>query len=82
MAKLFNEPVQVHTDKDSTPDAFIWRKRLYRVEGVMGWWRQPSAWWDGEPERLFLRVSARNGTAGIYELCQAGDRWFLHRLLD
>jgi hypothetical protein len=82
MSKLFNEPITVHNKEDQSPDAFIWRRRLYRVENILGWWRQPSAWWDGEAERLFLRVSARNGTVGIYELCQTDNKWFLHRLLD
>ncbi|GAI61456.1 unnamed protein product, partial [marine sediment metagenome] len=28
--------------------AFIWRKRLYRVFEVIGWWREPSEWWNAK----------------------------------
>ena len=42
MAKLIGEPIKVHLDKDSIPDAFIWRKRVYRVTEVVNWWREPA----------------------------------------
>ncbi len=82
MSKLFNEPIRVHQGIDTLPDAFIWRRRLYRVEDIFSQWREPSAWWDGEEERQFIRVAARNGTGGIYELYEAGGNWFLNRVLD
>lgn len=82
MSKLFNEPVLVHTNKTSAPDAFIWRKRLYRIKGILSWWREPAAWWDGEYESLFLRVRARHSTDGVYELYRNGEQWFLQRLVD
>jgi len=37
MSKIIGEPVKVHENKDALPDAFIWRKCLYRVEEVVGW---------------------------------------------
>jgi hypothetical protein len=44
MSNLIGEPVTVHENKDTLPDAFIWRKRLYRVEEIIGWWREPAEW--------------------------------------
>jgi len=82
MSKRIGEPVRAHTGEDSMPTAFIWRKRLYRVVDVLGWWREPSEWWNGKAMRFFVRVNARNSTTGTYELCRLGDSWFLDRVLD
>jgi hypothetical protein len=82
MSKLIGEQITVHRNKDSRLTAFIWRRRLYIVLDVIGWWREPSRWWDGEAVPLFVRVNARNSSTGSYELCRIGDRWFLIRVLD
>jgi len=82
MSKLIGEPIKVHQNKDSTITAFIWRKRLYRIDEFIGWWREPSEWWNGKSMRLFLRVNARNSRIGTYELYKLGKEWFLHRVLD
>ncbi len=82
MSKLIGEPVKVHEDKDALPDAFIWRRRLYRVEEVIGWWREPAEWWHGKAIRFFIRVVARNSSTGTYELYRLGEQWFLSRVLD
>jgi hypothetical protein len=82
MSKLIGEPVKVHENKKSLIDAFIWRRRLYRVLEVIGWWREPSEWWSGKAMRLFIRVNARNSSIGTYELYRLGKEWFLSRVLD
>jgi hypothetical protein len=84
MSKLIGEPVKVHEDKDSVMTAFIWRKRLYRVLEVAGWWREPSEWWSGKVMRLFIRVNAKNSRTGTgtYELYKLGEQWFLSRVID
>ena len=82
MSKLIGEPIKVHRDKDSTVTAFIWRKRLYRVLEVIGWWREPSDWWNDETIRLFVRVNAKNSSTGSYELYKLGEEWFLSRVFD
>jgi hypothetical protein len=82
MSKLIGEQITVHRNKDSRLTAFIWRRRLYIVLDVIGWWREPSRWWDGEAVPLFVRVNARNSSTGSYELCRIGDSWFLIRVLD
>jgi hypothetical protein len=82
MSKLIGEPVKVHEGKDALPDAFVWRKRLYRVDEVVGWWREPSEWWNGQETRFFIRVNATNSSSGTYELYRLGESWFLSRVLD
>lgn len=82
MSKLIGEPIKVYQKKDSLITAFIWRKRLYRILEVVGWWREPSEWWNGKAMRLFVRVNARNSSTGTYELYKLGDQWFLSRVLD
>ncbi len=82
MSKLIDEPIKVHQGNDSIITAFIWRKRLYRVLDIVGWWREPSDWWNGKSMRLFVRVNAQNSSTGTYELSKLGERWFLSRVLD
>ena len=82
MSKLIGETIKVHQDKDSMITAFIWRKRLYRVLEVIGWWREPSDWWNDETIRLFVRVNAKNSSTGSYELYKLGEEWFLSRVFD
>jgi hypothetical protein len=82
MSKLIGEPIRVHLDKDSMPVAFIWRKRLYSVVELIGWWREPSDWWGGKAVRFFIRVNARNTSIGTYELYRLGEAWFLHKAFD
>ena len=82
MSKLIGEPVKVHGKEDSAIDAFIWRKRLYRVNEVISWWWEPDEWWNGKVERFFIRITATNSSTGTYELYRLGREWFLHRVLD
>ena len=84
MSKLIGEPVKAHQKDDGDLGAFIWRRRLYYVESVLGWWREPDEWWHGRVMRLFVRVNAssRNNGSGTYELYQLGDEWFLERVID
>ena len=82
MSRLVGEPIKVHSKDDSIITAFIWRKRLYRVNEVIGWWREPDDWWNGKAMRLFVRVNATNSSTGTYELYRLGEGWFLHRVLD
>ncbi|MFC1906368.1 DUF6504 family protein [Chloroflexota bacterium] len=82
MSKLIGEPIKVHQGKDAIITAFIWRKRLYKVLEVVGWWREPSEWWNGKAMRFFVLVNAQNSSIGTYELYQLGKEWFLSKVLD
>jgi hypothetical protein len=82
VVKLIGEPIKVHPREGSLVTAFIWRKRLYRVDEIVSWWREPSDWWNGNTMRFFIRVVATNTSTGAYELYRMGDSWFLSRVLD
>ena len=82
MSKLIGEPIKTHCKDDCTITAFIWRKRLYRVNEVINWWREPSEWWHGKATRFFVRLTATNSSTGTYEMYKLGEEWFLHRVLD
>jgi len=82
MTRLIDEPITVHINSDAMPDAFIWRRRLYRITEVLRWWRVPGAWGNGGSIRLFIRVTAVHRTAGNYELRRNDGQWYLHVVLD
>ena len=82
VSRIINEPITVHISDNSTPSAFIWRRRLYRVIDILSWWREPSEWWDGKTVQLLLRVTAANKSTGVYELRKLDANWFLSRVLD
>jgi len=82
MSKLIIEPILIHLDDNKTKMSFIWRKKLYQVEDILSWWREPAEWWDGESVKYFLRVNARNSSVGTYELSKDDKNWFLYRVLD
>ena len=90
--RSYAEPIDVHR-RDTTPDQFLWRGRLYVVREVLahwvesgGWWRCPTAGVD-DAEREFWRVEASPGRAaatGVYDLCFDWARagWTVARVLD
>lgn len=82
MSRYINEPITVHVSRELRPAAFIWRKRLYRISEILAWWREPSDWWNGEPVRILIRVTAECKEPGTYELCKSNSAWSLYRLLD
>jgi|TARA_B100000315_G_C14315306_1_gene468298 hypothetical protein len=82
MSKLIGEPIKIYKKENSSITAFIWRKRLYHVNEIIGWWREPAEWWNGKTMRLFVRVTATNSSTGAYELYKLGEAWFLSRVLD
>ena len=82
MPKSTMEPVTVYISKNSKLLSFIWRRRLYRIKKILCWWREPSDWWNSEPIHLMVRVSTGENSRGIYELCQVGTDWFMHRIID
>ena len=82
MAKLVAEKVTLQRRDGQPPQAFIWRRRVYRITRIIAWWREPGAWWQGQPVRLFLRVVARRASEGIYDLCRVGQDWLLYRIHD
>jgi len=82
VSRYIEEPITVHVSRELRPTAFIWRKRLYHISEILSWWREPSEWWNGEPVRLLIRITAECTRPGTYEICKRDSDWFLHRLLD
>ena len=82
MPRVINEPIDVYINRSSMLSAFIWRKRIYRVIGVLCWWREPAEWWNLEPVRFVFRITACRGVTGIYELARLGADWFIQRIVD
>ena len=82
MSRYIDEPITVHVSQDMRPTAFIWRKRLYRVSEILTWWREAADWWNGEPVKMLIRVTAECRDPATFELCRHGADWSLHRLLD
>ena len=83
MSKLIDEPVQV-TMREGTdsPASFVWRRRQYRILHLGPRWHRLGKWWEGEPERVYLRAIAGNG--GAYDLCYdpAAGEWRLYTVHD
>ena len=83
MSRVINEPVLVYMNHGVVPISFIWQHRHYKVVEVLSWWRDPAAWWDGEPVKLLVRlIAARGTTSGVYELGRYDKDWFLQKVLD
>lgn len=82
MSRIIDEPIIVHSSPDSSVRAFVWRRRHYKVHNILCQWREPSHWWNGEVEKIYLRVAAINRSPGIYELYNTDGKWFLHCVID
>ena len=91
MTKRYREQLEEVTAPHGPPETFRWRGQTYRVERVLGHWREDPGWWrrpDGQPVRIaqtdLWRVEARNGTPsrGVYELARRDDGWRLDRVWD
>lgn len=67
------DPVEV-VRRDTEPEQFLWRDRLYLVREVLAHWTETAAWWEGalarvsggaaveqEREQEFWRVEAGSG---------------------
>lgn len=90
--RSYAESVDVR-HRDTVPEQFLWRGRLYLVRGVLAHWVEAGEWWRrpesgvDDAEREFWRVEAASGRAagsGVYDLCfdWAAGGWSLARALD
>lgn len=92
MGRQYDEPIEVRATP--TPEAFVWRGRLFVVREVQGRWQERRQWWRtaGEStraqdrERRVWRVEASAGRAagtGVFDLGLDGDEsWLLLRSHD
>lgn len=96
MSKRICEPITVSTctpepgghPDEVAPTAFAWRREHYRVQHVLGHWREDAGWWVGGgvavPQRDLWRVEARGGppARGVYDLVAEAGGWRLERVWD
>lgn len=88
MSKRYRDVIAVDEAPNGGPQSFQWRGGRYRVNAVMGHWREDASWWQASglevPQRDLWRVEARNGTprVGVYDLVHDRDGWRLHRVWD
>ncbi len=91
MVRRYDEPIEVKAA--ATPQAFLWRGRLFVVREVLGRWQERRQWWragGGEAatdrERQVWRVEAsagRGARTGVFDLGLDGpDGWLLLRTHD
>ncbi len=64
MARRYGDTVDVRaTPGDAgTPQAFLWRGRLYVVRAVLGHWRERRAWWTAHAARALHGDDAGPGS--------------------
>ncbi|MGI6037290.1 MAG: DUF6504 family protein [Limnochordia bacterium] len=74
------QPITIKVNQQNKPCAFRWKKRQYPITEIIDEWREAGQWWLGEPERHVYRVLTSTG--GLYELHQAGGRWYLSQVFD
>ena len=78
---LVGRPVPVEVDERGYPRRFYWR-RWHRVCEILDDWRETGAWWDGEAERIVVRVLTSEG--GVFELERPvhEQAWWLYKVYD
>jgi hypothetical protein len=67
MARQYDEDIDVRETPGlpGTPEAFLWRGRLYLVRGVLGHWRERRAWWTGRAARVLHGQDTSSGPADL-----------------
>lgn len=82
MSKRLSQPISISLNARNQPVSFKWRERIYRVKDIQEVWRVIGAWWDGEGETTFFRITTDKG--GIYEIAynHAKSAWTLESVRD
>ncbi len=63
------------------PTGFMWRGQWFTIHELLDIWPDAGAWWDGERESVFFRVTVDQGT--VFELLRDGQgRWHIYRIYD
>jgi hypothetical protein len=53
MSRRHADAVEVRR-RDSVPDQFLWRNRLYQVREVLGHWVESGVWWRSAPSSSLI----------------------------
>lgn len=93
--RRYDEPIDVRSgelDGAPAPVQFLWRRKLWKVLGVEGRWRETADWWSRSGDDLLaesevyrvLASSGRTSVPGVYELAHpvAGEEWVLRGVVD
>jgi Family of unknown function (DUF6504) len=79
VVRRFEEPIEVRSRDDEqtatgTPDAFVWRGRLYVVREVLDHWQERRPWWREALDPVMVSGSADSagGGDGAYRTDRAG----------
>ncbi len=83
MRKLLAEPRAIEMRFDGErPVAVRVGGRWRAVVRVLDYWREAGRWWDGEPEREFMRIEA-GGLLVVGRTRGGGEGgWFLYAIED
>ena len=63
MTRRYDDPVEVRR-RDDEPEQFLWRGRLYVVQGVLARWVETTAWWRGPAARAALSLDQEPSAVG------------------
>jgi len=72
------EPIDVRTDEDGHPSAFVRGNRWRRVATIDLHWRLEGDWWWGEGRKDYYKVVTRKGEILVLFHDSQEDRWHLH----
>jgi hypothetical protein len=84
MTRLWPEgnPIQVVSEADGLPRAFIWRGRRHIVAGIALRWRVRVDWWAEDVWREYVKLTTTDGLlCTLYRDLRTGE-WFCARLYD
>lgn len=79
MSKIIDQPILMVAER-GVPKKFFWIKRWVIVEKVIDMWNEVGRWWEGETEKVFYRIMAREGI--MYEVYSDKRQWNLYRVYD
>jgi len=72
------EPIDVRTNKEGHPSAFVRGNRWSRVATIDLHWRLEGDWWWGEDRKDYYKVVTRKGEIIVLFHASMEDCWYLH----
>ncbi len=72
MTRRYGDQVEVRR-RDEDPSEFLWRGRLYVVQGVLAHWVETGAWWQAASGSSALALATTAGS-GSNSLALAAER--------
>lgn len=84
MTRLWTEgePIQMTTDANGVPQAFIWQQQRHPVQTIGKRWRVDVGWWRVHIWREHYKLTTQTGLLVIVYHDLVNDQWFLQRIYD